>query len=370
VISWFKKSQPDGKVGEKQVQTHKRRSAFREEKVVTALAVPSSGGAFEIRTRDLSIRGLSFECPRALIDNEKVVIKFTTDETRNVVYTVMIRCRVSWVHLMKGASKKILVGVEFEPMSVVENLGLIRFFLEHYGLHFLDPTEKRRNVRLAPKVSIPMEFLDQTGERIMVYLKDIGLEGLGFVAERPLEVGQTLTLFLRTGEDVWIDCEASVVRLVPREGGRFEVGARFIMMKEAQKANLVQVLSRMGHAFFDDELRGGGPSAEYVPPGSMPELASLPQRSMPEAASAPLGTMPEVASVPIGPAPVKSETIPPSELMPHVESLSSGPESTIPHMMSMPSGPAASQDVKAVSPARRLFLPKKGLYRRDKEGKD
>jgi hypothetical protein len=193
-----------------------------------------------------------------------------------------------------------------------------------------------------------MEFLDQTGERIMVYLKDIGLEGLGFVAERPLEVGQTLTLFLRTGEDVWIDCEASVVRLVPREGGRFEVGARFIMMKEAQKANLVQVLSRMGHAFFDDELRGGGPSAEYVPPGSMPE----------------------VASVPIGPAPVKSETIPPSELMPHVESLSSGPESTIPHMMSMPSGPAASQDVKAVSPARRLFLPKKGLYRRDKEGKD
>jgi len=277
VISWFKRQQEGGRPPDKKMQTLKRRATFREEKTVTALVVPHSGGAFEIRTRDLSIRGLSFESPKALIDNEKVVVKFTTDEKRNVVYTAMIHCRVSWVHATRGAVRKIQVGVEFEPMSVMENLGLIRFFLEHYGLHFLDPTEKRRNVRLAPKVSIPMEFLGSKGERISVFLKDISLEGLGFMAESPMEIGQTLKLSLRTGDDVWIDCEATVVRIVPREGTRFEVGARFSMMKESEKANLVQILSTMGHVMFEDELARREPS-EYVPepPGAMPEVASLP----------------------------------------------------------------------------------------------
>lgn len=276
MAAWFKRPEPPESAPQKSVAVQKRRATFREAKEVCALVVPASGGAFEIKTIDLSVKGLSFESPRALIDNEKLVVKFTTDETRNVVYTAMIHCRVVRVHMTRGATKKILVGVEFAPMSVVENLGLIRFFLEHYGLHFLDPSEKRRNVRLSPKVSIPMEFLTKSGQRVQVFLRDISLEGLGFIAESPFELGETLSLSLRTGEDVWVDSQATVMRVVPRDGGRFEVGARFAMMSEPDRGHLVQVLTKMGHVVFEEEPKKAEELPETAAPQSAPSTASPP----------------------------------------------------------------------------------------------
>jgi hypothetical protein len=231
-----------------------RRAGYRQSHQASALLMPSTGAAFEVTVLDVSPLGLSFRCAEHVSAGSSVAIKFATPETRNVVYSVLIRGSIAWMRHTRRVRGSLECGMTFGTMSLQEHVSLIRFFLEQYGLRFSDPEEKRASVRLSLKLSLPLQMETRGGAAVSAHLKDISINGIGFISSEPLDIGETLTLSMKTGEEAWVDCEAVVTRLHRRPRSDFEVGATFNVLGESQKAHLVETLTRMGRPPLEEIL--------------------------------------------------------------------------------------------------------------------
>jgi len=295
---WFtrRSEDPDGPRDESR---HNRRRVTRVERRIEALVLPGSGGAHAVEVRDVSATGLSFESASYLSRESEVTVKFSTAESEAAYFTASVRGRILWVRKSRTKKEACTCGLTFNPMTLPLHMALIRFFFDHYGLQFANPEDKRGGVRLTLGAATPMEAQTREGTPLKIHLRDISATGVRFTTEDFVDVRQVLSLTLAASDRTAIACEAMVVwvrRLKGNQAGsglrpflpqrarpdalgkiRYDVGARFRMLGEADKSRMVELLTRLGRPKDLEEREA--PPTELKP--WMPDYRERPTQQLP-----------------------------------------------------------------------------------------
>lgn len=108
--------------------------------------------------------------------------------------------------------------------------------------------EKRRHKRLDLDVSVQLERLDEDGITTLKYIhvdvKDISRSGIGFQANKMLEVGTCYDTKIQIWTKEVVDAVIEIVRREEIEGG-YHYGAAFIGMSDADalKIDIYQIFN-------------------------------------------------------------------------------------------------------------------------------
>ena len=156
MAAWFLRQKRATSSTAQQRPAIERRGAYRQEYRIEALLITHDGRAFEVAIRDLSPLGISFHSPYLISRGTEVTVKLNTSESRNVIYAVTVRGTIEWTR--RARVGMMLCGLRFRTLNLTEHLHLIRFFFDHLGLRFIDPSEKRTHVRLSLMSVVAMEF--------------------------------------------------------------------------------------------------------------------------------------------------------------------------------------------------------------------
>lgn len=276
MIPWFtrRSESPDDTP---ESSRHNRRRVTRVERCIEALVLSQSGGAHAVEVRDVSATGLSFESPSYIKRESEVTVKLTTSEAEAAYFTASVRGRILWVRKSRTKKEACVCGLTFNPMTLPLHMALIRFFFDHYGLQFANPEDKRGGVRLSLSAAVPMEALTREGRPLRIQLKDISATGIRFSTEDFVDVRQVLSLTLAATDRTAIACQAMVAWVRRLRGNRYEVGARFRMLGEADKTRVIELLTRLGRPRDLEEreapvkaLKPWTPDYREAPPQKLP----------------------------------------------------------------------------------------------------
>ena len=109
--------------------------------------------------------------------------------------------------------------------------------------------EKRRNKRLDLDVSVQLERLDEAGVTTLKYIHvdvtDISRSGLGFKAQKELEIGTYYDTKIQIWTKEVVDAVVEIVRRDQQEDGIYKYGCVFIGMTDvdALKIDIYQIFN-------------------------------------------------------------------------------------------------------------------------------
>ena len=109
--------------------------------------------------------------------------------------------------------------------------------------------EKRRNKRLDLDVSVQLERLDEAGVTTLKYIHvdvtDISRSGLGFTAQKELEVGTYYDTKIQIWTKEIVDAVVEIVRRDKQEDGLYKYGCVFIGMTDVDvlKIDIYQIFN-------------------------------------------------------------------------------------------------------------------------------
>ena len=109
--------------------------------------------------------------------------------------------------------------------------------------------EKRRNKRLDLDVSVQLERLDEAGVTTLKYIHvdvtDISRSGLGFKAQKELEIGTYYDTKIQIWTKEVVDAVVEIVRRDQQEDGIYKYGCVFIGMTDvdALKIEIYQIFN-------------------------------------------------------------------------------------------------------------------------------
>ena len=235
----------------------------------------------DVTVLNLSPTGLCFAGPSKLTTGQEVSLRFTTTGDATVLYTATVKTRVQWCSASSRKNEPWSCGAMFQPMSLAQHLGLIRFFLEHFGLRFAGPGDKRLQVRLGFNKPVQvMVRIDSTRKTIEGEVKNLSVDGIGFICGERIDPGLKLTITLRAGSRESIPLRGIVVHSRKLAEGRFQVGVLTSLTSDADRTMLTEILVQAGHRSTEaGEPGDNAPRAPRV--AESPSPAPTPRPSPP-----------------------------------------------------------------------------------------